>query len=140
VEVLCEVTVKKKDPIPKRPCNHCEEVYQPNREWQKYCSDACKTAAWVKIHYGEKDSAPVPRPLGNMLLELIEKYRASFLIGGLLDDKYIVSVPEMGDRNRTLEIEGKTPEEAIQKAHIEVTLRARKKEMEKVLIIWNSPS
>jgi hypothetical protein len=63
--------VKKKDPIPKRPCNHCEEVYQPNREWQKYCSDACKTAAWVKSHYGEKDAGQAT-PTANKMYELFQ--------------------------------------------------------------------
>jgi predicted RNase H-like HicB family nuclease len=119
-------------------CEICGIPFEAKTKWQRCCSPACRMKRWINEQAGPKVEAV--KPIGNMLLELIEKYRASFLIGGLLDDKYIVSVPEMGDRNRTLEIEGKTPEEAIEKAHIEVTLRARKKEMEKVLIIWNSPS
>jgi hypothetical protein len=112
-------------------CGTCKQPLNPKTKWQKYCSPACRMTAWMKTHYGEKDSAPVPLPIGNMLLELIEKYNISFG-PSIIRDTFVISVPEMGERGRALELEGKTYVEAIEKAHIEVTLLARKKEMEKV--------
>ena len=33
-----------------RVCDYCHSSYMANREWQKYCSPACRVAHWRNEH------------------------------------------------------------------------------------------
>lgn len=42
--------------LPARDCEECGTPYAPKREWQRFCSDACRWQAWSATHRKRKEA------------------------------------------------------------------------------------
>jgi hypothetical protein len=108
------VSKQKKEKLPERQCAHCEEIYQPERWWQKYCSAACKQAAWLKSHYGEKDAGQAT-PTANKMYELFQLH-PYVDFKRYPDGAFLIKMDEL-EKTRTAEFVSETSfDEALDKA------------------------
>ena len=50
-----------------KKCRFCDKVFEPIRDWQRFCSDSCRKKYWKELH---KDSSNITKKLERLEQEI----------------------------------------------------------------------